>query len=128
MTKDTQAKPSAGVKEAARKIWCKQYPNLPSVDVATVQEYARIIDRETGMAELLEATPRISTDGDGDVWMHAPNVGINLSAQGGPVIKKNLLAWAEKMKQAISKCESGTGDEQGGSDEPCLDYGKAPHR
>ena len=51
--------------------------------------------------ELADAAPRISTDGDGDVWMHGPNVGINLSAQAGPVIRKNLLAWAERMKRAL---------------------------
>ena len=55
---------------------------------------------------LLDAVPRISTDGDGDTWMHAPNVGINLSAVGGSIIQKNLLAWAEKLKQATEKARA----------------------
>jgi len=93
----SDTKPSAGALRAAIRI------NLDWTEGTNVM--AQIIDRETGVAELLEAAPRISTDGDGDVWMHAPNVGINLSAQGGPVIKKNLLTWAEKMKQAIAKAE-----------------------
>ncbi|KKK50896.1 hypothetical protein LCGC14_3120430 [marine sediment metagenome] len=56
--------------------------------------------------ELLEVVPRISTDGDGDTWMHAPNVGINLSAQGRLIFQKNLLIWAEKMKQATGKARA----------------------
>ena len=96
-----QTKPSAGAYRAARVI-----DKAIEKGHGTVEHIVEIIDHETGVAELLEAAPRISTDGDGDVWMHALNVGINLSAQGGPIIKKNLLAWAEKMKQAIAKTEA----------------------
>ena len=95
MTKDTQPKtqptkpsvPSAGAMEAARKIWLRQYPSLPSVDAATVQNYALIIDHETGVAELsglLEAAKN----------MLDPN--------------RSPITAAGRLQQAITKCESGT--------------------
>ncbi len=56
--------------------------------------------------ELVKVSPRIVRDGDGDVWMHMPNVHLNLSLQGGPIIRKNLLVWAEKMQAALREVEA----------------------
>ena len=79
--------------------------NKPTVFTLSEVECLLAAEREK-FRELLDAVPRISTDGDGDTWMHAPNVGINLSAQGRLIIQKNLLAWAEKMKQATEKARA----------------------
>ena len=87
MTQPKTAKPSAGARKAARKIWRKQYPNLPSVDAATVQNYAIIIDREIGVAELLGLLEAAKN-------MLDPN--------------RSPITAAGRLQQAITKCESGT--------------------
>ena len=63
-------------------------------------------ERDRLMEGLVRVSPRIVRDGDGDVWMHMPNVHLNLSLQGGPIIRKNLLAWSEGMQSALREVEA----------------------
>lgn len=76
----------------------------PFIFTRRVEELLR--EEREKFRELLDAVPRISVDGDGDTWMHVYNAGINLSAHGGSIIQKNLLAWAKKMKQATEKARA----------------------
>ncbi len=64
------------------------------------------VNARAKMKELVKVSPRIVRDGDGDVWMHMPNVHLNLSLQGGPIIRQNLLAWAERMQSALCEVEA----------------------
>jgi hypothetical protein len=80
MTKDTRAKPSAGALRAARAI--SGYRSLDYI--------AEIIDRETGMAELLEAAKHA------DEWFKW--------FFDGQSANRPTKTWDE-LKQAIAKCE-----------------------
>ena len=99
MTQPT--KPSAGASpgalRAARKIAERTLRTLQGWDEQTwVDIAAEIIDRETGVAELLEAAKFALTTLD--YYDQQAEFGFH-----GPLRKK--------LKQAIAKCESGTGSE-----------------
>ncbi len=79
-------------------------------------ELAFLIDRETGIRDLLDAAPRIVHDEDGSVWMHVENAAINLSVRHGPVIKKALLAWAEKLSKQQAERQPLTRLDEGGEE------------
>ena len=97
-------KPSAGTEEAARKIWRKQYPNLPSVDAAAVQQYARIIANETGVAELLEAAKAITTEYQSTMPYSEDNGDCEWCMEYADQPHKLTCAWV-RLEQAIAKYE-----------------------
>ena len=92
-----QTKPSTGALRTARKIAERTLRTLQGWDGQTwVDIAAEIIDRETGVAELLEAAKFALTTLD--YYDQQAEFGFH-----GPLRKK--------LKQAIAKCESGTGSE-----------------
>ena len=113
MTQPTRpSPPSTGAVRAADRICdlledCGSSETTHSTIGATPfqEEVAHIIDRETGMAELLEAL-KVARKWIGRVPQeYSASESISLDAA------------QEQVEQAIAKCESGTGGEQGGSDE-----------
>jgi uncharacterized protein YciW len=96
MTKDTQPKPSAGALRAAKEILDTDH-----------QIAARIIDRETGVAELLEAAKHA------DVAAQVLFIAAEQSKRDVSLEAKLALSTAAKefgdkwadVQQAITKCE-----------------------
>ena len=102
MTKDTRARPSAGVCRAGRA--CADYVQAV-LDRKKINRgsdaLAEIIDRETGMAELLQAAQ----------WTRDTLRAMVSDHMIEKEVRGLLLVRCNKLEQAIAKCESGTGSE-----------------
>ena len=97
MTKDTQAKPSTGALRAADILWREYVIGTPQADGGILfpgtHRLAKIIDRETGMVELLRAAKKLHGQYEWAVKRYR---------------QIEVEDW-ERLEQAIAKCESGTG-------------------
>ena len=106
-TKPSQV--SAGALRAALKIYEATPPITGNKGYRgpTCGEVATIIDRETGMAELLEAAKKFSGEALAAIVL--------LREAETPLDRSNAIVGFDvdrhKFEQAIAKCESGTGRE-----------------
>jgi len=103
MTKDTQAKPSTGALRAADILWREYVIGTPQADGGILfpgtHRLAKIIDRETGMAGLLEAAK--------EALIVLDELVDEVEDMQEYKLQRPI---EERLRQAISKCE-GKGSE-----------------